>query len=346
MVQVTLVGISPYLRYCIDNEIMVINKLIDNCILCKLMGEAIMKKLVFLVGGATGFVGRELVPYLANNYQDIEVRALTRDPNSDLSLTFAKLPQVKVIQGDYDDIDSLRQAAQGVDRAYVACNNVDKQFEFECNFIDACKSENVSRIIKLASLKHLCTADGPAHGGAHYRIVEHLKKSNIPYAAIYPTCFFQTTLYFVPFIKAQGVLPHLLGDTEQHLTDCRDIAQYIAALLTCNDETFAGFNGKPLIIAGPDKLSGDGWAATLRRHGVNATYKKIGPEEFKNNFLSLGIPEDMVKNITEFHTPFYDKSIPVPDQYSSPEWESLPGIPKQYRRYDNFIKEIAPIFKD
>jgi len=304
-----------------------------------------MKEPVLLIGGATGFVGRELVPYLSKNYQNIHIRVLTRNPDSELASNISNLPQVEIVQGNYSDIDSLKRAAKGADRAYIACNNVNKQTEYECNFIDACKAESVVRIVKLASLKHLSREDGPAHGGFHYQIIEHLKRSGIPYAPIYPTCFFQTLLYFAYFIKTEGILPHLLGDTTCHLIDCRDIAQYIAALLMCDDEIFTAFNAKPLIIAGPERMGGEGWAAALRRHGVDVEYKKVTPEEFRQNLLQLGIPQDMVDNITAFHTTFYDGSIPVPDQYSSPEWEKLPGVPKQFRRYDDFIKGVAPLFK-
>ena len=304
-----------------------------------------MKKPVLLIGGATGLVGRELVPYLSKNYQNISIRVLTRNPDSEVVNQFTRLPQLEIFKGDFRDIYSLKRAAEGADRAYLACNNVDQQTEYECNFIDACQGGSVGRIVKLATLKHLCRKDGPAHGGFHYHIIEHLKRSGIPYAPIYPTCFFQTLLYFTHFIKTQGILPHLLGDTEFHLIDCRDIAQYLAALLMCEDELFAEFHTKPLIIAGPDKMGGQGWAAALRRHGVNVEYQKVTPEEFRENFLQLGIPRDMVDNITAFHTTFYDGSIPVPDQYSSQEWENLPGVPTQFRRFDDFIEEVAHLFK-
>ena len=304
-----------------------------------------MNEPVLLIGGATGFVGKELVPYLSKNYQHIHIRVLTRNPDSEIASNFSRLPQVEIIEGDYSHIDSLKRAAKGADRAYLACNNVDRQIEYECNFIDACTAERVGRIVKLAALKHLCRKDGPAHGGFHYQIIEHLKRTGIPYTPIYPTCFFQTLLYFAHFIKTEGILPHLLGDTTLPLIDCRDIAQYIAALLMCDDEIFTTLNAKPLIITGPERMGGEGWAAALRRHGVDAEYKKVTPEEFRQNFLQLGIPHDMVDNITAFHTTFYDGSIPVPDQYSSPEWEQLPGVPRRFHRYDDFIKEVVPLFK-
>jgi len=63
---------------------------------------------------------RELRARLA----DLEVRALTRTPESDTARHFAALPGVTVVRGNYGDMRSLEAAAEGADRAYVACNNV------------------------------------------------------------------------------------------------------------------------------------------------------------------------------------------------------------------------------
>ena len=73
---------------------------------------------------------------------------MTRDPNSELARRFAHFPNVTVLQGDYNNMESLQSAARDVDRVYVACNNVALQYQFECNFINACKEQGVKRIIK------------------------------------------------------------------------------------------------------------------------------------------------------------------------------------------------------
>jgi hypothetical protein len=55
---------------------------------------------------------------------DLEARALTRTPESDTARHFAALPGVTVVRGNYGDVRALEAAAEGADRAYVACNNV------------------------------------------------------------------------------------------------------------------------------------------------------------------------------------------------------------------------------
>jgi uncharacterized protein YbjT (DUF2867 family) len=109
----------------------------------KLEVKTVMRQLTILIGGATGFVGSQLVAHLSAHYPHVQLRALTRTPESDTARHFATLPGVTMVRGNYGDVRSLEAAAEGTDRAYVACNNVAEQRRFECNFIDACKVQGV-----------------------------------------------------------------------------------------------------------------------------------------------------------------------------------------------------------
>ena len=227
-----------------------------------------MKQLTILIGGATGFVGSQLVAHLSTHYPQVQVRALTRTPESDTARHFAALPGVTVVQGNYGDVRSLEAAAEGADRAYVACNNVAEQRRFECNFIDACQVQGVRRIAKISTFRSFCRADGPGHGAAHYHIAQHLHHSGVDHVILHPAYYFQSLLYFTQPIKTAGILPQLLGDMQLNMVDCRDVSQCAAALLTCDEETFAPFNGHHVEIAGPETLGGEDWAEALRHAGV------------------------------------------------------------------------------
>ena len=304
-----------------------------------------MRHMTILVGGATGFVGSQLVAHLSAHYPHVQVRALTRTPESDSARHFGTLPGVTVVRGNYGDVRSLEAAAEGADRAYVACNNVAEQRRFECNFIDACKGQGVRRIAKISTLRYFCRADGPGHGAAHYHIEQHLHHSGVDHVILHPAYYFQSLLYFAQPIKTAGILPQLLGDMQLNMVDCRDVAQYAAALLTCDEETFAPFNRHHVEIAGPEKLGGEDWAAALRQAGISVRYEKVAPEAFKQGLRGVGVPEDMAANITAIHTCFYDGSAQVADHANSLGLEGLPGTPVHWRRFETFVTEVAPMFQ-
>ena len=75
-----------------------------------------MRQLTILIGGATGFVGSQLVAHLSAHYPHVQVRALTRTPESDAARHFAALPGGTVVQGNYGDVRRWRLPRGGRSR--------------------------------------------------------------------------------------------------------------------------------------------------------------------------------------------------------------------------------------
>ena len=69
---------------------------------------------MILVTGATGTVGRELVPQLLARGQ--AVRAMSRTPEKASALFGSG---VEVVRGDFDDHASLQAAIDGVERVFL-----------------------------------------------------------------------------------------------------------------------------------------------------------------------------------------------------------------------------------
>lgn len=111
-----------------------------------------------LLTGATGYVGGRLLPLLEHMAEsgDYSIRCLTRRK--------AQLePQVaantEVVQGDVLTPETLDRALQDVDTAYYLVHSMGDQDDFETkdrraaqNFADACRRQNVKRIIYLGGL--------------------------------------------------------------------------------------------------------------------------------------------------------------------------------------------------
>jgi uncharacterized protein YbjT (DUF2867 family) len=104
-----------------------------------------------LVTGATGFVGRRLVPALVDAGH--EVTALVRDAGR-----YDPPPGVRVVVGDLLDPDSFA-AALDVDAAYYLVHSMTARDDFEArdrraarNFADAASAAGVGRVIYLGGL--------------------------------------------------------------------------------------------------------------------------------------------------------------------------------------------------
>jgi uncharacterized protein YbjT (DUF2867 family) len=102
-----------------------------------------------LVTGATGFIGRRLVPALLAEGHD--VRAMTRHPrNYD--------GPGEAVGGDMDDPDSLAAPLEGVDVAYYLVHSLDdedferKDAEAARAFAKAAKAQGVQQIIYMGGL--------------------------------------------------------------------------------------------------------------------------------------------------------------------------------------------------
>ena len=76
---------------------------------------------MILTTGATGSVGSAVAKRLSA--EGVQVRALTRDPGK---ADIIRLPRVEVIEGDFEDVDSIRRACTGVDRAFLLTNSTER----------------------------------------------------------------------------------------------------------------------------------------------------------------------------------------------------------------------------
>ena len=101
---------------------------------------------MILVTGATGNVGRELVPQLVE--AGVNVRVLIR--KSGQALRFLRFsPRVEPIGGDLDDPQSLLAAMQGVRAVYVIAFQT-SQIE---NLVNAAKAAHVTHVVRQSTIE-------------------------------------------------------------------------------------------------------------------------------------------------------------------------------------------------
>ncbi|MEN6602122.1 MAG: NAD(P)H-binding protein, partial [Bryobacteraceae bacterium] len=109
---------------------------------------------VFLLTGATGYVGGRLLPLLEQ--QPVTLRCLARNPDS---LRSHVKDTTQVVRGDVLDAPSLDEAMLGVHTAYYLVHLLSGAKDFETqerqaamNFAGAARNAGVQRIIYLGGL--------------------------------------------------------------------------------------------------------------------------------------------------------------------------------------------------
>lgn len=204
-----------------------------------------------LVTGATGFVGRRLVPELVE--RGMRVKAMTRRPDDYAG-------PGEAVFGDVGEIASLDEPLAGVDVAVYLVHSLDDE-DFEKK--DAASAVNFGRAAKAAGVRQIIYLGGLGRDGddlsAHLRSrreVEHLLgEGGVPVTVLRAAIVvgkggisWEITQQLVKNLPAMIVPKWAKTMTQPIAVD--DVIRYIAGVVDHPDAT-----GKVLEIGGPEALS-------------------------------------------------------------------------------------------
>lgn len=262
-----------------------------------------------LVTGATGqqggAVAREL---LANGYR---VRAMTRKPDSTPMRELVKLG-AEAIQGDLDDIASLKRAAQGAWGIFAVQNTWEAGVEKE-----EVQGNRLAEVAKAAGVQHFVYASvGSAHrrtGIPHFenksRVEETVRGLGFPsYTIIRPVFFMENWLspWFKPGIAQGKLMIGLAPSTVLQMIAVEDIGKY--GLLAF--EKHAELNGRALDIAGDEKTMPETAQILSKATGKKIVFEAVPIEEVRKAsedyalmlewFDRIGYDVDIQANAKEF----------------------------------------------
>ncbi len=203
-----------------------------------------------LVTGATGFIGRRLVPALLE--EGHEVRAMTRHPES---YRGAGDP----VAGDVNDRDSLMGPLEGVDVAYYLVHSLDdadferKDAEAARAFASASEAQGVKQIVYLGGLGD----DGElsAHLRSRREVEYLLARGGVPTTALRAAIVvgaggisWEITRQLVKNLPAMVVPKWAATRTQPVAVD--DVTRYLVGV--CGQEAAMG---QTFEIGGPDQLT-------------------------------------------------------------------------------------------
>ncbi|WP_423746211.1 NAD(P)H-binding protein (plasmid) [Haladaptatus sp. SPP-AMP-3] len=207
-----------------------------------------------LVAGATGFVGRHLVPALVERGE--EVVAMTRNAS-----TYDPPEGVSVVEADLNDRESLRGIFEGVDVAYYLVHSMGESEDFMAhdrvtarNFVSAAREGNLSRVVYLSGL-----------GGERVTLSDHLKSRREVEYILGTGPYDLTVLRAAIVVGGDSASFRMVRQLSERLplmitprwvgTDCQpiaidDVVAYLVGVLDASETA-----GKTFEIGGPDVLT-------------------------------------------------------------------------------------------
>jgi uncharacterized protein YbjT (DUF2867 family) len=243
-----------------------------------------------LVTGATGSIGDQLTGILSAS--GIHFSAMIR-PGTHKRAIY-DLPGCTVVEGDFNDPESVAAALTGVDKAFLLTNSSELAEKQQLDFLSAAKKAGVRHIVKLS--QWAADLHSPVRFLRYHAVVENaIKDSGLAYTFLRPNLFMQGLLGFRETIIKQNQFYGAVGSARISMIDIRDIACVAAAALTS-----PGHEGKIYNLTGPEALTHNEMADKLSA----ATGRKIGfvdisPEVLKKIVLSVGFPEWQADGLIE-----------------------------------------------
>lgn len=240
---------------------------------------------MFLITGATGTVGSEVVASLQHTHPG-RVRALTRNAN-------AVFPSgVNKVVADLST-DDLTAVLDGVDGVFLVSDGVHIA-DRDQRVAAAAAAAGVQRIVKLSAL-------GVGHGSTdpitnwHRAGEEAIRVSGLSWTFLRPTAFMSNALNWAPDIARDRVVraPFAAGRTA--VVDPADIGAVAAASLT------DGFRHEAIYeITGPDPLSpGDQVAILSDVLGRTLSFVEVDHADVLAQMTSHGMPTELARAIVE-----------------------------------------------
>ncbi|MDF0698568.1 NmrA/HSCARG family protein [Rhizobium sp. MC63] len=245
--------------------------------------------MTILVTGATGNVGRQIVEHLVKRGAD--VRALVRDPSK------AQLPaEVSVVQGDFLNVDSLRNAMSGVSTLFLLSAVVPDEFTQALIALNVARSAGIERIVYL-SVIHADVYVNVPHFAGKFGVERMIEQMGFNATILRPAYFIQNDLMVKDVITGYGAYPMPIGAKGLAMIDIRDIAEIATLELLRREQAAEPLALERINLAGPQTLTGTDiaaiWSAVLARPIAYGGDNTEGLEQNLKQFMPAWMAYDM-----------------------------------------------------
>jgi len=240
---------------------------------------------MILITGATGNIGRELIPLLLESGQSI--RVLVRDESKVAYLDAC----VERAVGDLDKPETLVAAVKGIEQIFL----VTYETRQDVNVIEAAKKAGVRQIVKLSTLE--ATEHKIKVGKWHYEREELIRAAGFDWTFLRPGMFMSNSIqWWADSIKKQGSVFFPGGKKGKVAPiDLREVAEVAALALTQ-----AGHSGQAYTLTGSELFTiGEMVQVISQVFGKPIQYVNIPPIAAKLFMLKSGMDKALVNALME-----------------------------------------------
>ncbi len=235
----------------------------------------------FLITGATGSTGRNVVEFLLERGH--KVRAFVHKKNEQSS----HLQQLgaEIAVGDLLDFMTIRPALDGISGAYFVYPIVPGIVDTTAYFAQAAKEATVSTVVNMSQVP--ARREAKSHASFNHWMAERVFDwSGLAVTHLRPTFFAEWFLYYAQSIK-DGLVQMPFGESKHAPIAAEDQARLIVSIL----ENPSAHKGKTYQLFGPKEYTYPEAVAEISAIlGHKITYERISLEAFREQWLKRRDP--------------------------------------------------------
>ncbi len=243
-----------------------------------------------LITGATGDTGRAAVQEAIKI--GLSVRAMVHSLD-DRSKALEALG-AEVVVGDLQEIDTIRQAMEGLDAAYLVYPIKPGLIAATVNFAQAAKEAGISTVVNLS--QRSANRHSKSHSCRDSFIAEEvLNWSGLSVIHLRPTYFLEWLLYpwQLPLIVNEGILRLPVGKGRHAPIAAADQGRAIAAILKHPERLI----GQTIPLSGPVEMDHEQMAAELTEAlGRKIVFEDVSIDEYCKSLESMGVPPYVIQH--------------------------------------------------
>jgi uncharacterized protein YbjT (DUF2867 family) len=243
-----------------------------------------------LITGATGLVGRTLVQELVKRGVSASVGI-----HSPHKYDFIKLPDIRYINLNFEDIASMDRALQNIEVLYLITPDVREQVEYVRRIVDRSQIWGVQHIIRL-SMFGADAVPGTKFTRWHKQAEQYIEKTGIPFTFLRPNVFMQNFLRHIQ--PSGGFIALPLNGSKISYVDVRDVADVSAEIL----QKPWVYEFQKLELTGLEALSIDDVAEYISNQtGYKIGYIPVSEQTARHIFENSGMPDWLVDGMIEWY---------------------------------------------